>query len=379
LLHLIGGLTKASTGALNGLLDSAAFANLQGGYRTRDARMKDQPEPMAPGEWREVDQSFEDLHKAFFSIPYKEPSAVLFTLLGYLDEAGQKFAGTTDVLTGDASMSTMPVGTVVALIEQGSTKFSAIHQRIHQAQTREFKILAEIDSFYLPEEGYPYATKAGDKYIAASDFDDRIDIIPTSNPSAVTSTQRIVQAQAVLDIADKHPEIMDVKVAIQRLLVAMRIQNFEELFSQDQASIQMQQKLQQIGIDKAKADVDKVAAETVDIKMKTQFSSIQTGVQVLMNPQVVPVGDSLLESCGYKDANKAPVANVPTAPQLPLQPDVNQPGIAGIPQNTSPGSPALPASPEPGPEAQTGPAPLQGPPVSSQTGIETMRNEPAGS
>lgn len=367
LLHLIGGLSSAATGAINALLDSAAFSNMQGGFKTRDSRVKDQPKPLSPGEWREVDQSIEDLQKAFFTIPYKEPSSVLFSLLGYLDQVGQKFAGTTDTLTGDAAQANQPVGTTLALIEQGSTKFSAIHQRLHQAQSREFSILAELNKFYLPEEGYPYYTKSGDKFIAVSDFDDRIDIIPTSNPSTVTSTQRIVQAQAVLELADAHPTILDVKEACSRLLLAMRVQNHEELFTKDNAASAMQQKAQELAMQKVQVEIDKTIAETAHTNVQTQFESIQTGVQVLASPPVVPVSDSLLESAGYKDANGEPVAAVnQTQPQ---QIDT------GIAKNTSPQFPKPPdeAQPEqPEQQSMQDMSSMQSP----MNGIETQRHEP---
>lgn len=368
LLHLIGGLSNGATGSLNALLDSAAFSNMQGGFKTRDSRVKDEPKPLQPGEWREVDQSIEDLHKAFFSIPYKEPSAVLFQLLGYLDEAGQKFAGTTDVLTGDASQSNQPVGTTLALIEQGATKFSAIHQRLHQSQGREFKILAEVNQLYLPEEGYPYFTKAGDKFIMSQDFDDRIDIIPTSNPAAVTGTQRIVQAQAVLDLADKHPDIMDVKESINRLLIAMRVQNHEELFSKDSQAAQLQMELQQIQIKKVQAEIDKLVAETAHTNIQSQFEATQAANQLFVNPALVRVGDSLLMSAGYKDANGEPMATVPQGPQAPLNP-------TGIEQNTSPQFPKPPDDASPM-DPQAPEIPPQEAMASPATGLETAANEP---
>jgi hypothetical protein len=368
LLHLIGGLADSASGALNALLDSAAFSNMQGGFRTEDSRVKDQPKPLAPGEWRSVNQSIEDLNKAFFTLPYKEPSAVLFSLLGYLGDIGNKFAGTTDTLTGDAAQANQAVGTTLALIEQGSTKFSAIHQRLHQAQSKEFTILAELNKYYLPEEGYPYHTKSGSKSIAASDFDDRIDIIPTSNPSAVTSTQRIVQAQAVLELAEKHPAIIEVKEAISRLFLAMRVPNYDELFSKDDTKAQAQQQAQQLEVEKVRADIDKTIADTAHTNGQTMFEIVQTAVQLMTNPAAVIISDSLLKSIGFKDANGTPIADVdPT--QLPQQIDT------GIPTNTSPQFPTPPPNSMPVAAEQPEIAQPQQMP-SAMTGMETAAHEP---
>jgi len=137
LYHLIGGLSAAATGALRQLLDAGAFANLPAGYKTRDARIPGDNKPLNPGEWREVNSSAEELKKAFFPLPYKEPSPALFNLLGYLDERGQRFASTSDNMVGEANNSA-PVGTTLALIEQGSKVFSAIHKRLHMAHAEEF-------------------------------------------------------------------------------------------------------------------------------------------------------------------------------------------------------------------------------------------------
>jgi len=375
LLHLIGGLSNSATGALNALMDSAAFSNMQGGFKTRDSRVKDQPKPMRPGEWREVDQSIEDLSKAFFSIPYKEPSHILFQLLGYLDNAGAKFAGTTDVLSGDASQANQPVGTTLALIEQGSHKFTAIHQRLYKAQTKEFAILAELNKFHLPDGGYPYYTKAGDNQIAAEDFDDRIDIIPTSNPSAVTSTQRIVQAQAVLDLAERHPDVISIPATINRLLQAMRISNIDELLvpppqgpsEEEQIAKEMMLKKAVSDLAKIDAETGKILAEKTHINVQTSFESVQTAAQLAAQPGLVPIADSLMLSAGYKDENGAPLADIDPM-QQPQQIDT------GIPQNTSPQFPTPPEQAMP--EQMQSPEMEQQEAMQSPTeGLETQGNE----
>lgn len=366
LLHLIGGLAIGATGALNALLDSAAFANMQGGFRTRFSRVKDQPKPLSPGEWREVDNSIEDLNKAFFTVPYKEPSSTLFSLLGYLDDSGQKFSGTTNVLTGEASQANQPVGTTLALIEQGNTKFSAIHQRLHQAQSREFSVLADLNKLYLPDEGYPYYTKSGDKFIAASDFDERIDIIPTSNPSAITSAQRLVQAQAILEVAEKHPDVVSVKEAVNRMLVAMRVQNIEELFVQDNGQARMAEAMRALEMQKTTQEIDHIIAKTAGENIKAEFAAMQAAGQISMNPGIVPIGDQLLKSAGFKDSDEYPSTTAPTQPTVP----VGAPNI-----NTSPNFPPLPDSPIPAPVEQEAIPPTSAM-LGAANGIETPGNEP---
>ena len=151
---MIGGLQHASTGALRALLDSAAFANLNGGFRAKGARIEGGDITVSPGEWVEVEAYGDDLRKSFIPLPFKEPSPTLLQLLGVLTESGRRFASIADAMIGDSAGSG-PVGTTIALIEQGSKVFSAIHKRLHQAQGREFKLIYELNGEYLDDE-YPY-------------------------------------------------------------------------------------------------------------------------------------------------------------------------------------------------------------------------------
>lgn len=361
LLHLIGGLCNSATGSLRALLDSAAFSTLQGGYKTRDTRIKGGDTPIAPGEWREVDSTFEDLKKSFFQIPYKEPSEVLFKLLGYLDERGQSFAG-GDVMTGDANPNA-PVGTVLALIEQGGKSFSAVLRRLHAAHRDEFRILATLNSEYLPEEGYPYYTQSGDKLIMATDFDDRVDVIPVSDPNIISNSQRIVQAQAVLDLAEKHPDQVDIKAAIKQMLTAIRIANVEELMKVDGALAQMQQQLAQVELQIKQAELEKIQAERTEASLRGMFSAIQAANLVVMNPGIAPIADSIFKSAGGKDYDAGNLIDMNTIAQ-PMQ----------LTQNTSPGFPANPEQPGEEPMAPEQMMPLS-PEQGAMNGIETQRNE----
>jgi hypothetical protein len=368
LLHLIGGLSKSSTGALNALMDSAAFYNLQGGFRTRESRIRGDLRTPAPGEWVEVDSSSEELAKAFFPLPYKEPSETLFKLLGYLDERGQRFVGTTDVMQGDTASANAPVGTTLALIEQGSKKFGAIHRRIHVAHRQEFRILARMNSRYLPENGYPYYTNKGDRMIMPADFDQRIDIIPVSDPAITSSTQRIVQAQAIMDLAEKHPDQINMTEALRSMLEAIRIPNIDELMKVDGAMAQLQQQSLQLDVEvkqaqiaKLQAEKEKLDAEKTESALRGIFSAMQSAGMVVTTPSITPVADSIYLSAGGKDANQLPLAQQPAIQQQLPSPE----------QNTSPGFPATgnePMPQQPMPE-QTMP---MSPEVGNNAGIETQ-------
>lgn len=365
LYHLIGGMADSATGTLRSLLDSAAFANLQGGFKTRDTRVnKNGNQPIAPGEWREVDASFDELSKTFFKLPYDEPSPTLFKLLGYLDERGQKFIGTTSVMDGSGNPNA-PVGTTLALIEQGSKKFSSIHRRLHVAHKNEFRILARINALYLPEGGYPYSVDGADRTIYPADFDDRIDIIPVSDPSIISSTQRIVQAQAVLDLAKANPDKMDVTQALQMMLEAMKVPGYKKLLQADPSLQAANQKSLELDIQIKQANLDKIKAERTESAMRGLYSAIQAAQLIVMNPNVAPIADEIYLSGGGVDANGAPIAQTSNLPAI------NTPNAPPIESNTSPGFPATGAPPTPTTPESATPAQAYSPETGAMQGIET--------
>jgi len=371
LLHLIGGLANSATGSLRALLDSAAFDNMQGGYRTRDSRIKGGDKPLSPGEWREVDSSSEELSKAFYRIPYTEPSAVLFNLLGYLDNAAKTFAG-GDIMSGDSNPNA-PVGTTLALIEQGGKTFSAIHKRLHVAHRNEFKILARLNFEYLPEGGYPYYTQAGDQNIFPADFDARIDVVPVSDPSIISNSQRVMQAQAALELAEKHPDKVDINAALKVMLQVLRIPNYEDLLKPNEEMQANQQKMVELEMALKEAEIAKLSAQSEELKAKKaesylrgMFSAIQAAQLVATNPAITTIADSIFYSAGGTDQNEAPLIQ---APQQPMQEPMQE-----IPQNTSPGFPANPVQPVPGP-AMPEQAMPDVPSHGTGRGIETMRSD----
>ena len=226
--HWIGSLTTAAAGALRALLDSAQFANLPAGYRPKTARGLSGEGPLAPGEWRETDLQPDELDKAFYPLPYKDPSMVLFNLMGHLEDLGRRFSSTTDVLTGSET-GNVPVGTTLARIDQGQKIFNSIHKRIYRANVLEYRLLHDQIAEHLPEEGYPYIYKGVPQQIAHADFDGRIDILPVADPEVATSTQRIIQSQMLMEMATQAPDLYDRRAVHRRALAAVRIQDIDEI------------------------------------------------------------------------------------------------------------------------------------------------------
>jgi len=236
LYHMIGGLGKAATGSLRALLDSAAFANMQGGFKLR-GRVTGGDLQVSPGEFVDLDSTVDDVTKAIMPLPFKEPSGSLFNLLGFMVDAGQRFASTADLNVGDVNPNA-PVGSTVALIEQGSKAFSAIHKRLHYAQGQEFKMLAALNAENLPEE-FTFSRAGAAETIYAADFDERIDIVPVSDPNIFSTAQRIAQAQAVLQMAQAAPQLHDLYQAYKRMYEAIRIQNIDEILKKPEEAVQM--------------------------------------------------------------------------------------------------------------------------------------------
>ena len=236
LYHLIGGLGKAATGSLRALLDSAAFANMQGGFKLK-GRVTGGDLQINPGEFADLDATVDDVNKAIMPLPFKEPSGALFNLLGFITEAGQRFANTSDMNVGDVNPNA-PVGTTVALIEQGSKSFSAIHKRLHYAQGQEFKLLARLNAKYLPEQ-FEFALSGSSEIIYAADFDARIDVIPVSDPNIFSTAQRIAQAQSILQMANAAPQLHNIYEAYKRMYEAIRIPNIDQILIEPKEAVRL--------------------------------------------------------------------------------------------------------------------------------------------
>ena len=227
LIHMLGGLSRAATSALRQLIDAGTLSNLPAGFKARGIRIADDDTPLQPGEFRDIDAPSGDLRQGLMPLPYKGPDQTLFALLGYVVDAGKRFAAVADQKMGEGSQAN-PVGTTMAIIEQGSKIMSAIHKRLHYAQKKEFKILARIITDYLPPE-YPYQVVGGNQMIKQTDFDGRVDIIPISDPNIFSMSQRITLAQTQLQLAQANPQIHNQYEAYRRMYQAMGVQNIEAL------------------------------------------------------------------------------------------------------------------------------------------------------
>ena len=227
LVHMLGGLTRTATASLRALLDAGTLSNLPAGFKSRGLRVRDDEEPLMPGEFRDVDAPGGDLRNALLPLPYKGPDATLFQLLGFVVDAGRRFAAIADMKVGDGSQAN-PVGTTMALLEQGSKVMSAIHKRCHYAQKEEFQLLAKLFATTLPPE-YPYNVAGGNRMIKQQDFDDRVDVLPVSDPNIFSMSQRIMLAQTQLQLAQAAPDVHNLYVAYRRMYMALGVQDIESL------------------------------------------------------------------------------------------------------------------------------------------------------
>ena len=223
LIHMIGGLSRTATSALRQLLDAGTLSNLPAGFKTRGIRVRDDAQPLQPGEFRDVDAPGGNLRDSFLPLPFKEPSAVLLQLLGVVVNSGQRFAAIADMQVGEGN-DRMAVGTTVALLERGSRVMSAIHKRLYVGLKQEFKLLAEIFKTYLPQE-YPYDVPGATRQIKVQDFDDRVDILPVADPNIFSQTQRISLAQTQLQLAQSNPQIHNLYQAYRSMYLALGIKD----------------------------------------------------------------------------------------------------------------------------------------------------------
>jgi len=228
LIHFLGNLTMTATAAMRSLVDAGQFANLPGGFKAKGTRIVGDNDPISPGEWKEVEAVGNDLSRMIIPLPYKEPSQVLFQMLGFVTQTAQKFADSTEQVVADAA-SYGPVGTTMALLEASSKFFSAIHKRLHKSQKDELKLLARINYEYLPEESMCDIPN-GTLKIYKSDFDGRIDVIPVSDPNIPSSAHRMMMAQMALQLSQASPPGMfNVEELNRTILTAANIPNLDKI------------------------------------------------------------------------------------------------------------------------------------------------------
>ncbi len=224
-VHLIGGLGKAATSALRQLIDAGTLANLPAGFKAKGARIADDSDPIQPGEWRDIDAGGAELSASLLPLPYKEPSQVLFALMGFLVDSGKRLSSTADMQVGDGNQYAQ-VGTTLALLERGSMVMSSIHKRLHYAQTLEFRLLFEGFGQYMPDE-YPYEVPGASRKIKKADFNTMVSVQPVADPNIFSSAQRIQIAQMQLQLAQSAPNMHNMYEAYYRMYAALNIRDID--------------------------------------------------------------------------------------------------------------------------------------------------------
>ena len=227
LIHMIGGLSRTATAALRQLIDAGTLSNLPAGFKTRGLRIRNDDEPLSPGEFRDVDSPGGAIRESLMMLPYKGADATLYQLMGFCVEAGQRFAAVSNLQVGDGNQQAA-VGTTLAMLEQGAKVMSAIHKRLHYAQKEEFNLLASVFGDYLPPE-YPYNVVGAERTIKATDFDDRVDVVPVSDPNIFSMAQRITLAQTELQLAQSAPQLHDLYEAYRRMYRAIGVKDIDTL------------------------------------------------------------------------------------------------------------------------------------------------------
>lgn len=227
LIHMIGGLGRAATSILRQLIDAGTLANLPSGFKARGIRIRNDDEPLSPGEFRDIDAPGGSIRDSIIPLPFKEPSGTLAQLLGSLIEGGRRFVSIADQQISNMNQE-MPVGTTVALLERGMKVMSAIHKRLHYSQKTEFRLLARIFSENLPPI-YPYEVSGASAEVKMQDFDGRVDILPVSDPNIFSMAQRVTLAQTQLQLAQSNPQLHNLHAAYQRMYQALEVQNIEQI------------------------------------------------------------------------------------------------------------------------------------------------------
>ena len=229
LIDTIGGLATTATASLRQLIDAGTLSNLPAGFKARGLRVRDDADPLQPGEFRDVDAPGGAIRDSLMPLPFKGPDTTLFQLLGFVVDAAQRFATITDMKVGDGNQQAA-VGTTVAMLEQGARVMSAIHKRLHYAMRKEFKILARVMHEFLPQE-YPYEVAGATPEVMAQDFDDRIDVVPVSNPNIFSQAQRIALAQSQLELAMQAPDLHNLPEAYRRMYEALGVRDIDSILN----------------------------------------------------------------------------------------------------------------------------------------------------
>ena len=244
LIHMIGGLSRTATVALRQLLDAGTLANLPAGFKTRGVRMRDDAQPLQPGEFRDVDVPGGNIKDQFMQLPFKGPDQTLLQLMGICVQSAQRFASIADSQVGDMNQQAA-VGTTVALLERGSRVMSAIHKRLYVGLKNEFKLLADVFKTYLPPV-YPYDVPGASRNIKVQDFDEKVDILPIADPNIYSQTQRISMAQTQLQLAQSNPKMHNMYQAYRSMYEAVGVKNINSILPPPQPPQPMDPSLEHI-------------------------------------------------------------------------------------------------------------------------------------
>ena len=299
LIHLLGNLSRTATANLRQLIDAGTLSNMPAGFKARGLRIADEANPLAPGEFRDVDVPGGDLKASLMPLPYKEPSGTLFQLMGFVVEAAQRFIGTTDMGMGQGNTE-MPVGTTIALLERGSRIVSAVHKRLHTSMKSELRMLARL----FAEDPTPYPYNVGvDGMIKMQDFDNRVDILPVSDPNIFSMSQRVVLAQEQLKLAQAAPDLHNLYESYKRVYEALGVSNIEQILNPEPEPQPMDPSTENQEASKAAAGQGKMQAfpqQDHDAHIAVHSAYMNSKVAQMQPPLLMTLEKHIYEHLGMK-------------------------------------------------------------------------------
>ena len=315
LIHMIGGLSRTATSALRQLLDAGTLANLPSGFKMRGIRVRDDAQPLQPGEFRDVDAPGGNLRDAFMPLPFKGPDQTLLQLMGIVVDASQRFASIADAQVGDMNQQAA-VGTTMALLERGSRVMSAIHKRIYGALKNEFELLANVFATYLPPV-YPYDVIGGTREIKQTDFDDKVDILPVADPNIFSQSQRISLAQTQLQLAQSNPQIHDIYQAYRSMYEAMGTKNIDLILPSPKQPMPMDPSLEHI-TSMASQPFQAFAGQDHKAHIDAHLNFIQLNMVRNNPPIVMAIQKNILEHISIMAQEQVQVEFIQELQQLPM-------------------------------------------------------------
>lgn len=349
---LLFGLNNSVNTNLNQLIDAGTAANRKSGFIARGLQIgptsqRNDGFSLGYGEWKSIPSTGDDIRKNMVEIPSKEPSSVLFQLMQFLIETGNALASVSDILSGESPGPNVPAASTLALIEQGMKVFNGIFKRLYRSLKEEFIKLARLNRLYLPEESY-YAVLDDERAIKQSDYSDTsFDIVPVADPNNLSDLGRAMKMKALMELVGQG---FKDDVIRRRYLESLNIEDVDELIPEAATGPPPIPPEVQAQIDKLNAETKKTDSEAVESSVRAQFAGMQAANIIASTPTVTPIADALLLSAGFVDKDASPIVPQGVQPQQ---------GLPQLPQNTSPGFPALPGTGE----------------VGMNRGIETQRNE----